>query len=186
MCISTPVRFGWLLAASFVLIALLTACTPGRDGSAEVTPSPQRPLPTLSRPPGPYVVVDRVVDGDTIIVRERRGDVRVRLIGVDSPESVKPGTPVQCFAIAASNYTKHALTNTLVRLEYDVERYDRYGRTLAYVWVGPQMFNERLVADGYAVVATFPPDVKYVDRFLAAERDARAQDLGLWSACATP
>ena len=67
-----------------------------------------------------------------------------------------------------------------------VERYDRYGRTLAYVWVGRTMFNERLVADGFAVVATFPPDVKYVDRFLAAERDAREHDLGLWRACSTP
>jgi micrococcal nuclease len=132
------------------------------------------------------VVVARVVDGDTVIVRERTGDVRVRLIGVDAPESVKPGTPVQCFAIAASTYTKTALTDTLVRLEYDVERYDRYGRTLAYVWVGRTLFNEELVADGYAVVATFPPDVRYVGRFLAAERDAREHGRGLWSACSTP
>ena len=174
------------LLGAIAAVAALAACTPGQSAPSESTPQLFSPLPTISRAPGPYVVVDRVVDGDTIIVRERKGDVRVRLIGVDSPESVKPDTPVQCFALAASNYTKHALTNVLVRLEYDVERYDPYGRTLAYVWVGATMFNEDLVAEGYAVVATFPPDVKYVDRFLAAERDARDHDRGLWSACSTP
>jgi micrococcal nuclease len=142
--------------------------------------------PGAPAPSGAYYVVDRVIDGDTIVVRTSKGDVHVRLIGVDSPESVKPDTPVQCFAIAASTYTKRALTDTLVRLEYDVERYDRYGRTLAYVWVGRSMFNEQLVRDGYAVVETVPPDVRYVDRFVAAERDARQHDRGLWSACATP
>jgi micrococcal nuclease len=174
------------MAAVVALAAALTACTPGQSAPIGSSPPTFGPLPTISRPPGPYVVVDRVVDGDTIIVRERHGDVRVRLIGVDSPESVKPDTPVQCFAVAASNFTKRALTNVLVRLEYDVERYDRYGRTLAYVWVGKAMFNEELAAMGYAVVETVPPDVRYVDRFLAAERAARDHDLGLWSACSTP
>jgi micrococcal nuclease len=70
-----------------------------------------------------------------------------------------------------------------VRLEYDVEREDRYGRTLAYVWLGDELFNETLVREGYALVTTFPPDVKYVDRFVAAQRDAREHDRGLWGEC---
>ncbi len=168
-------------------LSTMTACAPGQGAPHA---SPARPAvastPGGPAPSGAYYVVDRVVDGDTIVVRTPKGDEHVRLIGVDSPESVKPDTPVQCFAIAASNYTKQALTDTLVRLEYDVDRYDRYGRTLAYVWVGTSMFNERLVRDGYAVVETVPPDVKYADLFVAAERDARRHDRGLWSACATP
>jgi micrococcal nuclease len=166
-------------------VVALTGCTAGQ-GSPDASPPSSGPVPTTSRPPGPYVVVDRVVDGDTIIVRERAGGVRVRLIGVDSPESVKPGTPVQCFALKASAFAKRALTDTLVRLEYDVDRFDRYGRTLAYVWVGSTMFNEDLVLEGYGVVDTVPPNVRYVDLFLAAERNAREHDRGLWSACSTP
>jgi micrococcal nuclease len=183
---SSPRARSPIPAVVALAVAVLAACTPGQSTPSDSNPQIFSPVPTISRAPGPYVVVDRVVDGDTIIVRERHGDIRVRLIGVDSPESVKPDTPVQCFALAASNFAKHALTHVLVRLEYDVERFDQYGRTLAYVWVGGSMFNEELVADGYAVVATFPPDVKYVDRFLAAERDARDHDRGLWNACPTP
>jgi micrococcal nuclease len=69
-----------------------------------------------------------------------------------------------------------------VRLEFDVERIDRYGRTLAYVWLGDDLFNETLVARGFAQVTTYPPNVKYVDRFLAAQRDARSHERGLWGA----
>jgi micrococcal nuclease len=177
------------IAPLFIVVWLVssTACAPGQASPAASSVGPvAASTPGAPVPSGDAYVVDRVIDGDTIVVRTPEGDVHVRLIGVDSPESVKPDTPVQCFAIAASNYTKHALTDTLVRLEYDVERYDRYGRTLAYVWVGTSMFNEELVRDGYAVVETVPPDVKYADLFVAAERDARRHDRGLWSACQTP
>jgi micrococcal nuclease len=174
---STP--SGWAKLAAAATVAISAACAPG-SAPGEPTPS------SIARPAGPSVVVDRVVDGDTIIVREGPEDVRIRLIGVDSPESVKPGSPVECFAVRASDFTKRALTGTAVRLEYDVDRFDRYGRTLAYVWVGSRMFNEELVAQGYGVVDTVPPNVRYVDRFLAAERDAREHDLGLWSVCSTP
>jgi micrococcal nuclease len=179
---TAPTR-GAMLAAA---VAVLAACSPGRSGLSASSPAPFGPSSTAGGPTGPTVVVDRVVDGDTIIVRERPDDVRIRLIGVDSPESVKPGSPVQCFAIKASDFTKRALTDRVVRLGYDVDRFDRYGRTLAYVWLGSTMFNEQLVAQGYAVVDTVPPNVRYVDRFLAAERDARDHDRGLWSACSTP
>ena len=140
---------------------------------------------------GPYVgtarsangVVTRVVDGDTAHVEVGGRDLDVRFIGIDTPETVAPDQPVECYGLEASGYTTRRLEGERVRLEFDVERRDRYGRTLAYVWLGDELFNETLVRDGYAVVTTFPPDVKYVDRFVAAQRDARDHGRGLWGAC---
>src|SRR3954467_6321127 len=80
---------------------------------------------------GGVVRVQRVVDGDTIVLA---GGERVRYIGVDTPESVKPGTPVQCFAKAASHFNARLVEGKRVRLRYDAEHQDRYGRTLAYVY----------------------------------------------------
>ena len=173
-------------AVAILSVALTVGCASAAPDAGSGTGSSGSPRSSEVRPSGPVVLVTRVVDGDTIVVRDAGADVRVRLIGVDTPESVKPGTPVECFAIAASNFTKRELTGVGVRLEYDVDRFDRYGRTLAYVWVGTTMFNEELVAEGYAAVETVPPDVRYADRFLAAQRTARAHDRGLWSACASP
>jgi len=73
-----------------------------------------------------------------------------------------------------------------VRLEFDRERIDPFGRTLAYVWLGEELFNETLVREGYAFVATFPPNVKYVDRFRAAQREARSEERGVWGECVDP
>jgi micrococcal nuclease len=129
-------------------------------------------------------LVTRVVDGDTAHVEIDGEDVTVRFIGIDTPESVAPDQPVECFGPEASAYTEGRLEGKRVRLEYDVEREDRYGRTLAYVWLGDELFNETLVRQGYALVTTFPPDVRYVDRFAAAQRDAREHGRGLWQACA--
>jgi endonuclease YncB( thermonuclease family) len=128
-------------------------------------------------------LVARVVDGDTIEV-ERPGVSVVRLIGVDTPETVAPGAPVECYGRAASAFTRRSLLGDHVRLEYDVERTDRYGRTLAYVWEGATLFNRLLVRRGFATVATYPPNVAYESRFIAAEKRARNQDRGLWGACA--
>jgi len=130
--------------------------------------------------------VDRVVDGDTIIVRVAGRRERVRLIGIDTPESVKPNTPVQCFAIAASNRTKALLpAGTPVRLVGDVEQRDTYRRLLAYVYrAHDNLFvNLSLVHDGYAVPYTFPPNVAHTSEFVAAAADARSAGRGLWSAC---
>ncbi len=110
-------------------------------------------------------------------------EVDVRFIGIDTPESVAPDQPVECFAEQASGYTESRIQGRTVRLEFDVERRDRYGRTLAYVWIGDELFNETLLAEGYAVVTTFPPNVRYVDRFVAAQRSAREGGRGLWGAC---
>jgi len=133
---------------------------------------------------GELATVQRVVDGDTFIALVGAHRYRVRLIGVNTPETVKPNTPVQCGGPEASAYAKHTLTGKQVRLVYDVERYDRYGRTLAYVYVGKTFFNLVLVQQGYAVVETVPPDVAHVAEFVAAQRAARAKRLGLWLTCA--
>jgi micrococcal nuclease len=131
----------------------------------------------------PRALVSRVIDGDTIEVQFKGETIDVRLIGVDTPETVAPGQPVECFGKAASSFAENSMEGERVRLEFDVQRHDRFGRTLAYVWTGGELFNETLVAEGYAQVATFPPNVKYVDRFLAAQRVARQNDRGLWHAC---
>ncbi len=102
---------------------------------------------------------------------------------MDTPESVKPGAPVECFAREASAFLERLVENRRVRLVLDVEERDRYGRLLAYVYRGELFVNEELVRRGYASVATFPPNVRHVGDFLRAERDARSHDRGLWGAC---
>jgi micrococcal nuclease len=130
--------------------------------------------------------VVRVVDGDTIIARLGTGrEERVRYIGIDTPESVKPGTPVQCFAKAASDFNAGLVEGRRVRLVGDVEERDRYGRLLAYVYREPDdvFVNEELVRQGYARPATFPPNVRFADRFAALAGEARDASRGLWKAC---
>ena len=139
-------------------------------------------------PPGSAqeATVPRVVDGDTVIAQLGSGATeRVRLIGIDTPESVKPGTPVQCFALKASAYTKHLLTGRRVRLVLDAEPRDRYGRLLAYVYREPDglFVNADLVRRGFAQTLTIPPNVRFADRFSALARQAREAGKGLWSAC---
>jgi micrococcal nuclease len=123
--------------------------------------------------------VTRVVDGDTIEISPSfEGFWTVRLIGVDTPET-HGGT--QPYGSEARNFTRQYLEGKEVSLELDVEKVDPYGRLLAYVYLPDgEMFNETLVEEGYAQVATFPPNVKYTDRFLEAQREARAANRGLW------
>jgi micrococcal nuclease len=123
--------------------------------------------------------VTRVVDGDTVEISPPvKGLSTVRLIGVDTPET-HSGT--QPYGPEASDFTRQYLEGAEVSLELDVEKVDPFGRLLAYVYVPDgQMFNETLVEEGYAQVATFPPNVKYQDRFLEAQREARAANKGLW------
>jgi micrococcal nuclease len=127
-----------------------------------------------------------VVDGDTIDVELAGTTVRVRYIGVDTAETVDPRRPVGCFGQEASDFNKALVDDRQVELEKDISETDSFGRLLRYVNVGGEMVNEVLVREGYAQVATYPPDVKYVDRFLAAQREAREADRGLWGACASP
>lgn len=114
-----------------------------------------------------YDVV-RVVDGDTIVVNYNGVEEKVRLIGVDTPESVHPDSDKNTEAgILASDYTKQHLEGKQVELEFDVQQRDQYGRLLAYVWVDGVMYNKTLLKDGVANLATYPPNVKYVDEFTA-------------------
>ena len=161
-----------LVATLLALVATACSTTGPSDRGPDVT--------TVRSANG---VVTRVVDGDTAHVAVGGRDLDVRFIGIDTPETVAPDQPVECYGPEASAYTTRRLEGERVRLEFDVERRDRYGRTLAYVWLGDELFNETLVREGYAVVTTFPPDVKYVDRFVAAQRDAREHGRGLWGAC---
>jgi micrococcal nuclease len=125
--------------------------------------------------------VVRVVDGDTIRVVQDGHEEAVRYIGVDTPESVKPGSPVECFGREASAAMKALVEGREVTLVKDVEETDAYGRLLRYVYLGEELVGARLVANGYAHAYTYPPDVRHADLFVALQREARAEDRGLWS-----
>ena len=127
----------------------------------------------------------RVVDGDTIRVALRSGVERVRYIGVDAPESVKPGVPVECFAKRASALNERLVAGERVKLVRDVEERDRYGRLLAYVYRARDglFVNAELVRRGYATVATFPPNVAHEREFRRLANRARMSGRGLWSEC---
>lgn len=115
--------------------------------------------------------------------RPRRTDTTIRIIGIDTPEKDGPYTDEECFGPEATHYTEQALAGRDVELEFDVDRTDRYDRTLAYVWVGSELFDERILEDGYAVLLTIPPNVRYVDRLTQAQRAGREAGAGLWRAC---
>jgi micrococcal nuclease len=122
----------------------------------------------------------RVIDGDTIEVELAGKAETVRLIGVDTPETRHPRKPVQAFGKEATAFTRQMVEGKEVRLEFDVQPRDKYGRLLGYVYVGDTMLNAELVRQGYAQVATYPPNVKYQERFLALQREAREAGRGLW------
>lgn len=144
------------------------------------TQSAQEQQPEARRVPATVV---RVVDGDTAVFLIDGIEAKVRFIGVDTPETKHPNKPVEELGQAASDFTTSLLPVDLeVTLEYDVQEKDRYQRHLCYVWLDNEtMLNERLVAEGYATVATYPPNVKYVDVFTRAQQAARENELGLWA-----
>jgi micrococcal nuclease len=160
----------------------------GRDSEPEHVVSPRRiaseamVAPSRSGIGATYGTVVRVIDGDTIEVRLGSVVERVRYIGIDTPETVHPSKPVECFGTEASAYNKLLVEGKEVRLEPDVTDRDKYGRLLRYVYVGDVLVNEALVREGYAGVYTYPPDVKYDAMFRDAERVAREEARGLWSA----
>jgi len=125
----------------------------------------------------PWRICTRVADGDTIILD---GYERVRLIGVDTPEISHPRKPVQFFAKKASEFTRKLVLNKKVRLEYDQERKDKYGRTLAYVFLEDGTFlNAEIIKQGYGFAYTRYP-FKYLEEFRKYEREARESGRGLW------
>lgn len=133
--------------------------------------------------PTGLVPVVRVVDGDTIWV-ERGGEEKVRLIGIDTPEVDWYGGEPECFGEEAGTFLRSLLEGERVTLETDRELRDRYGRTLAYVYLEDgRMVNLLLVRRGYATVVIYPPNDRYEERLRAAERAARADPRGLWAVC---
>jgi len=128
-------------------------------------------------------VVVRVVDGDTIEARIGGEVVDVRYIGVDTPETVKPGEPVQCFGPRASDFNHRLVEGRRVRLILGAERRDRYGRLLAYVHLGGRFVNAELVRRGLARSLTIPPNDRFAPLFRRLELGAARAGRGLWGAC---
>lgn len=131
------------------------------------------------------VLVTKVIDGDTI---EVEGGEKVRYLGVDTPETKDPRKPVQCFGKEAASKNKELVEGKRVILEKDVTNTDKYNRLLRFVFLdlgnGTRLFvNDYLIREGYAQVLTIPPDVKYSEQFLAAQKQAREQKKGLWGKC---
>lgn len=125
----------------------------------------------------------QIFDGDTIEVDCNGRVDKVRFIGIDTPETHKPDTPVQCFGPEASNFTTSLLKNRIIKLEKDFEDKDIYGRLLRYVYLDNVMINEIIAKNGYSYLLTIPPDVKYTDKFKSAVNYAREHELGLWKSC---
>jgi micrococcal nuclease len=127
--------------------------------------------------------VVRAVDGDTIEARIGGEFEDVRYIGVDTPETVKPGTPVQCFGPRASAFNHHLVEGRRVRLVFGAERRDAYGRLLAYVHLGRRFVNAELVRRGLARSLTIPPNDRFAPLFRRLELGAARGGRGLWGAC---
>ncbi|MGB0113820.1 MAG: thermonuclease family protein [Ilumatobacteraceae bacterium] len=138
-------------------------------------------------------VVTHIVDGDTIDVEIDGREERVRLIGIDTPETKKPNSPIECFGPEASAFTTSLLPlGTIVRIERDVVARDDYGRLLGYVYVpgdddgsSDDVFvNDAIIRGGYAVPLSIAPNTVHADGFVEAAREAEALERGLWAACA--
>jgi len=125
-------------------------------------------------------IVLHVDDGDTIDVRVDEKVERVRYIGIDAPEVAHEGRGGAPGGEAAARVNRALLRGRHVRLEFDQERRDRYGRLLAYVWTGGTMVNLEMVRLGYARALTIPPNIRYARRFVRAEASAKRAELGLW------
>lgn len=213
--IPTTAAVACLLACTLMLAACASTIPDGTDEASRSTAtpaprvSPASPVspvspdePSSNASPGATAQdsevpdltpasITRITDGDTVRVRVPDGsEIKVRLIGIDTPEVY--GTP-EPFGAQASEFTKAQLpTGSRVWLEFDAERFDRYGRTLAYVWtavpedrsdqqVRAKMFNARLALEGYASQMTIPPNVAYAENFSAYVREAREAQRGLWA-----
>jgi micrococcal nuclease len=162
------------------LVVLAAAC--GSRAHPASTPTTHNP----NLPAAPNATVLHDVDGDTIDVRIRGSTERVRLIGIDTPETKKPNTPVQCYGPEATAFTAQQLpAGTAVVLVRDQEARDDYGRLLAYVYRAPDglFVNLELAARGFARPLTIAPNDAHAGEFVAAAQAAEAADLGLWGAC---
>ncbi len=164
------------LASSLIALFLIFGQQQGWFGTATQTA-------TISQP-GLYQI-DHFVDGDTIAVKMNGHTESIRMIGVDTPETHKPNTPVQCYGPAASAYTKSLIGNQRVRLEADPtnQNRDRYGRLLRYVYLPDnRLIEKELILNGYGFAYTSFPFTKKTE-FVSYEQQAKAANKGLWRNC---
>jgi micrococcal nuclease len=189
MCRLRPV----VILLLVVLALLLAACdveTASRPTATARTTTTSASSKTLANATRAQVV--RVVDGDTVIVRINGREDRLRYIGIDTPETVKQNSPVECYGKEASRANTQLVDGAAVYLVKDVSDRDQYDRLLRYVYVDnpeggePIFVNRWLVEQGYAEAVTFPPDVAHAADLRAAERDARTARRGLWGSCPAP
>jgi micrococcal nuclease len=176
---STIIGLAGLIGSVGVVITTSCSKQPGdRDSTATAVSTAVGGVETNA-------LVVRVVDGDTLVVDIGGVEERLRLIGIDTPESVKPNSPVECFGKEASTFTAEMLpSGTSVRVERDVEARDDFGRLLGYVVLPDGTFvNLEIVRQGYAQPLTIAPNVAHSVEFVAAARDAEAADRGLWASC---
>ena len=162
---------------------ILTSCFLILFGLGLISPKSSDQQPVESTSTG--ILVTHVVDGDTI---EISSGEKIRLLGVDTPETVDPRRPVGCFGKEASNKLKSLLEGKRVYLEKDFSDSDKYNRLLRFVYLplesGEKLFvNDYLIREGFAKVLTIPPDVKFAERFLQAQTEARVNSRGLWGSC---
>lgn len=172
------------------LLVLAVLALLGLLSTTVLKPPELDPVEPLTRiQPDAWYPVVRVVDGDTLVVNILERDVTVRLIGLDTPETVDPRRPVQCFGKEASAELKKITGSTSARLETDPTQgtYDKYGRLLAYVYIPLNskqeglLVNEYMIAEGYGHEYTYDIPYKYQEEFKAAERAARDAQKGLWA-----
>ncbi len=166
------------LVISIILLILGLSLLFSEDKSRVITPVALGEM-------GERVFVTKVIDGDTI---EIEGGQKVRLVGIDTPETVDPRRPVGCFGKEASNEVKKLLSGKGIIMQKDISDTDKYGRLLRYVYLplesGQMLFiNDYLVREGFARVYTYPPDVKFNEQFVEADREARENQRGLWKSC---
>lgn len=173
--------FALIVEGALVALALLATACGERSGNAGETAIPGRP------DQGRRATVVHVVDGDTVDLRFGGGGTeRARLLGIDTPETVKPDTPVECFGPEASARTKALLApGTPVLVQRDEEARDRYGRLLVYVWRRSDglFINSSLVADGFARTLSIAPNTAHRIDLSTASAAASAAGFGLWTAC---
>jgi micrococcal nuclease len=158
-------------------------------GSASSAPSSPVAGPVPVEPlQGPFEVV-QVVDGDTVKIATAEGRLTLRLIGIDTPETVHPTKPVECYGPEASDEAKRLLRGQQVWVELDPGQgaTDKYDRLLVYLWTSPtEMFNWHMIRDGFATEYTYDTAYNHRGAFLAAVRAAVADQRGSWSECQTP
>jgi micrococcal nuclease len=165
-------RRSWIGSAVLVALAALVILRPWEEIRLDE-----------EEPGSATAYVTRVVDGDTIEVRLDGDTEDVRYIGVDTPETVKPDAPVQCFGLRASRFNHRLVEHRRVRLVFGIERRDVYGRLLAYVHLGRRFVNAELLRRGLARTLTIPPNDRFAPLFARLERQAASTGRGLWGAC---